>query len=86
MTSPTDREEWGDDGAPWNGPDEGLCDCCGEPWDHCKHFFEDWICGMMSDGSCSLAGVAARVWASQWRHRNSDYDIIAYRVETPNDH
>lgn len=30
--------------------------------------------------------VAARVWANQWRHRNSDYDIIAYRVETPNDH
>lgn len=42
--------------------DDGLCDCCGEPWDHCKHFFENWICGMGPDGQCSLAGTEECDW------------------------
>jgi hypothetical protein len=41
---------------------DGLCDCCGEPWDQCRHFFVNWICGLMPDGSCSLAGTEECDW------------------------
>jgi hypothetical protein len=43
-------------------PNDEVCDCCGEPWDQCRNFFENWICGMMADGTCSLAGTEECDW------------------------
>lgn len=61
MTTPN-PEPLPDTGGGWHERDreldtDGLCDCCGEPWEMCRHFFENWICGMGPDGYCSLAGT-----------------------------
>lgn len=45
-----------------HGDSEGFCKICGDIWDQCEHFFENWICGMMPDGSCSLAGTEECDW------------------------
>lgn len=41
---------------------EGLCEVCGDIWDQCDHFFENWICGLEPDGYCSLAGTEECDW------------------------
>lgn len=41
------------------GDNEGLCDCHGEPFEMCPDNFD---CGMMPDGTCSLAGSEDCDW------------------------
>lgn len=43
------------------GPDDddGLCECCGETWDKCRNNFD---CGMLPDGTCTLAGTEDCDW------------------------
>lgn len=44
--------------------DEGLCGCGKTSWEMCDcgDFFLTWQCGMLADGTCTLAGSEDCDW------------------------